>query len=362
MAHVFVAPHPDDVALSCGGLIAGLREIGQNITILTVFSGAGGQDGLTTYQREALGFGTKAIWPVTEAFNRSHIAPDYPSHADPVATLPPWSATSERLEATQADADAAAKRFWQRSSWYRRAEIHNVALGGQPLIDEEPNQGAMTTDERMDAAAAGEAMASRRLEDERYALFAEASIVFLDLPDAVFRGYEGDDALLGSPREDDPPPVDILRQEIARLEPQKVYFPLGVGGHVDHQLTRAAGVALLGDARRWVMPGPDYAGIITFYEDFPYAWWSDFSRLEDLPAEAFAELPRGISLWPEYADIADQVEHKVTGVRLYASQLDRLFGGVKPMAEAVRTQGRRVAELGGLAGGFAERYWTSVRV
>ena len=43
MAHVFVAPHPDDVALSCGGLISSLREIGQNVTILTVFSGSGYQ-------------------------------------------------------------------------------------------------------------------------------------------------------------------------------------------------------------------------------------------------------------------------------------------------------------------------------
>jgi hypothetical protein len=75
-----------------------------------------------------------------------------------------------------------------------------------------------------------------------------------------------------------------------------------------------------------------------------------------------ADLPPGISLWPEYAPIADQIEYKVTGVRLYASQLDRLFGGVRPMADAVRRQGRRVAELGGLTGGFAERYWTSVRV
>ena len=82
MAHVFVAPHPDDVALSCGGLIAGLREIGQNITILTVYSGATPTGGLSTYQREALGFGTKTIWPVTEAFNRSHIAADYAPHAD----------------------------------------------------------------------------------------------------------------------------------------------------------------------------------------------------------------------------------------------------------------------------------------
>ncbi len=43
MTHVFVAPHPDDVALSCGGLIASLRELGQTVTILTVFSGEGGQ-------------------------------------------------------------------------------------------------------------------------------------------------------------------------------------------------------------------------------------------------------------------------------------------------------------------------------
>src|SRR4026209_2854323 len=72
MTHVFVAPHPDDVALSCGGLIAGLRELGQSITIPTVYSGTGDRDGEDTdYQREALGFGTKAHWPNTEAFNRS---------------------------------------------------------------------------------------------------------------------------------------------------------------------------------------------------------------------------------------------------------------------------------------------------
>src|SRR5215204_7281404 len=70
MTHVFVAPHPDDVALSCGGLIASLRELGQQVTILTVFSGTGDADGdLSTYQREALGFGSKALWPNTESFN-----------------------------------------------------------------------------------------------------------------------------------------------------------------------------------------------------------------------------------------------------------------------------------------------------
>jgi LmbE family N-acetylglucosaminyl deacetylase len=362
MTHVFVAPHPDDVALSCGGLIASLRELGQNVTILTVFSGAasrgsGDGDALTTYQREALGFGNKAIWPALESFNRSHISADYPVYGDP-DVLPAWAATDDRLEATQADADAAAKRFWQRSSWYRRASIRSESLAGQPIMDAVSTQGAVATDELVDAADAGELMAKRRLEDEAFAAFAEASIVFLDLPDAVFRGYASDDELLNAPRDDDAAPFEILRREIVRLEPQKVYLPLGVGNHVDHQLCRSAGVRLLAESRRWVMPGPDYAGIVTFYEDFPYAWWNDFSRLEDLPPTAFAELPSGIGLSPEYADIADQLERKITGINLYESQVNQLFGGTQDMARQVRAYSRKVGALAGWSG-VAERYWST---
>jgi LmbE family N-acetylglucosaminyl deacetylase len=358
MTHVFVAPHPDDVALSCGGLIAGLRELGQNVTIITVFSGTSAVDGdLTQYQREALGFGTKTMWPVTEAFNRSHIRADEPVYGDP-ELLPAWAATDDRLEATQVDADAAAKRFWQRSSWYRRASIRSESLAGQPLMDALSTQGAVMTDELVDAADAGEVMARRRLEDEAFAAFAEASIVFLDLPDAVFRGYQGDEQLLAAPRDDDAAPYEILRREIARLEPQKVYLPLGVGGHVDHQLCRNVGVRLLGEGRRWVMPGPEYAGIVTFYEDFPYAWWNDFSSIGDLGAGVM-ELPAGVGLMPEYADIGDQLERKITGINLYASQIDRLFGGTQDMARQVRAYARKVSTLAG-DNGVAERYWSTV--
>jgi len=141
MTHVFIAPHPDDVALSCGGLIASLRELGQNVAILTLYSGTGTGDRLTPYQREALGFGSKAIWPVTEAFNRANLQPDFPEDS----ASAPWQATKDGLDATQGDADAAAKRFWQRSSWYRRAHIHNESLAGQPLMDDVPGQGAVLT-------------------------------------------------------------------------------------------------------------------------------------------------------------------------------------------------------------------------
>jgi LmbE family N-acetylglucosaminyl deacetylase len=357
MTHVFVAPHPDDVALSCGGLIASLRELGQTVTILTVFSGDGTADALTPYQREALGFGSKAMWPATEAFNRSDISADWPT----AALVPAWAATDDRLDATQADADQAAKRFWQRSSWYRRASIRNQSLADQPVADDVPTQGAVYTDELMDAAVAGDLMARRRIEDERFAYFAEASIVFLDLPDAVFRGYEGDEELLGMPRADDDAPFDLLRREIARLEPQKVYLPLGVGGHVDHQLCREVGVRLLQDGRKWVMPGPDYAGIVTFYEDFPYAWWNDFRRLDDLPGSPLAGLPADVSVTAEFADITDQLERKIMGINIYESQLERLFDGTPQMAEAVRAYGRAMAELGSVDG-MAERYWATGRV
>ncbi len=359
MTHVFVAPHPDDVALSCGGLIASLRELGQNVTILTVFSGSGQLDALTGYQREALGFGTKALWPVTEAFNRAHIANDW--DVGNGGDLPAWAATDDGLQATQDDADAAAKRFWQRSSWYRRASIRNESLAGQVVMDVVPTQGAIYTEGVVEAAAAGELMARRRIEDERFALFAEASIVFLDLPDAVFRGYEGDDQLLSRPRADDEAPYEILRKEIVRLEPQKVYFPLGIGGHVDHQLTRDVGFGLLAEPRPWVMPGPDYAGMVTFYEDFPYAWWDGFRRWEDLPFDPAAALPRDVGLAPEYADVGDQIERKITGINLYESQVSRLFRNGREMADAVRAFGRQVAELGRVDG-FAERYWASERV
>ena len=152
MTHVFIAPHPDDVALSCGGLIASLRELGQNVTIITVYSGTGDADRLTGYQREALGFGSKAVWPVTEAFNRSDILADWPT----AALVPSWAASEDRLEVTQAESDAAAKRFWQRSSWYRRASIRNESLADQPVMDDLSTQGAVFTDEVMAAAAAGD--------------------------------------------------------------------------------------------------------------------------------------------------------------------------------------------------------------
>jgi LmbE family N-acetylglucosaminyl deacetylase len=108
------------------------------------------------------------------------------------------------------------------------------------------------------------------------------------------------------------------------------------------------------------MPGPDYAGIVTFYEDFPYAWWNGFRRWEDLPFDPAASLPPDVGLQPEYADIGDELERKISGIRLYESQVGRLFHTEREMADAVRAYARQIAELGRVDG-FAERYWASGR-
>jgi LmbE family N-acetylglucosaminyl deacetylase len=357
MTHVFVSPHPDDIALSCGGLVASLRELGQNVTILTVYSGSGGSAngaGMSDYQRAALGFGTKANWPLTEAFRRTNIAADYPVEAT-VGGSPPWMADPERLDLTQERANTQARQFWQRAAWTRSANITNDESDARPVADTIGGQGSL-----VEADFSGvDAMELRKLEEERYAFFAAASVIFLDLPDAVYRGYEGDDQLLGDVRDDDEAPYELLRSEILRLEPQMVYFPLAVGNHVDHQLCREVALGLLAEQRRWVMPGPSFVGRLSFYEDFPYAWWSDFNGPASDQRLAL-DLPVGVGLEPQYTDVSEVIERKASGIRVYASQLPRLFESDQALLDDLYGYHARVAAAGGVTG-FSERYWATVK-
>jgi hypothetical protein len=101
--------------------------------------------------------------------------------------------------------------------------------------------------------------------------------------------------------------------------------------------------------------------MVAFYEDFPYALWNDFRGLDGLGSDPFAGLPRDIGLRPEFADITDTLETKIMGISLYESQIERLFDDRREMANAVRSHGRVIAELGEVDGS-AERYWVSGRV
>ena len=155
-----------------------------------------------------------------------------------------------------------------------------------------------------------------------------------------------------------PAPLDLLRSEIVRLEPQMVYFPLAIGGHVDHRLCRDVGVALLGEGPRWVMPGPGFVGRVSFYEDFPYAWWGEGrSGFDDAAA---LDLPVGVNVEAQYSDISDVLSRKAAGIRVYASQLPRLFETDQAMLDDLASFHAQVALAGGVRG-YAERYWATVK-
>jgi LmbE family N-acetylglucosaminyl deacetylase len=290
VTHVFVSPHPDDAALSCGGLIATLRARGEPVALVTVFCGPGSLDRLTPYQRLALGFGSQARWQ-------------------------------------PGDTDAAA----------------DATVNGDTSADLEP------LGSEAGPPTPAEAMAARRAEDEAYARFVGASVVFLNLPDAVFRGYRGDEQLLGEPRPDDPVPVQDLRGALGRLRPDSLYLPLAIGSHVDHRQARRASMALLAEH------SSPYVDRAFFYEDFPYSLNTGFGRLEELDEGFLPGLPPGTALEPEFVQIGATIDRKLEGLRSYESQLGRLFGGDQPMTVAVREQATRVGRFAGA--GPCERYW-----
>ena len=72
-------------------------------------------------------------------------------------------------------------------------------------------------------------------------------------------------------------------------------------------------------------------------------------------------MPEGVSLTAEFADIGDQLERKVMGIDLYESQIENLFLNRRGMADAVRGFAAKVADLGRVPGGAAERYWVTTR-
>jgi hypothetical protein len=105
------------------------------------------------------------------------------------------------------------------------------------------------------------------------------------------------------------------------------------------------------------MPGRSTPGSSTFYEDFPYAWWNDFTGSRTCRRPASRD-PARRRLRPDYADVGDQLERKITGITIYESQID----GSSPRRR--RWPGRsgptpaRLPCSGGW-GARLERYWST---
>ena len=253
MTHVFISPHPDDAALSCGGLIASLRELGQAVTIISVFSG--GARGWRRAERlPARGAGLRhqgglaADRGVRPGRHRGRL-----SGRRPARPAPPWAADPEPARRhpgvrqhpgapvlAARCVDAVGQHHQRRDRRPPARGLRRRARARCDRIDLDSADAGRHPARRGRAVCVVHGGVGRRPRPARRGL------------SAATRATSSCWARL---RDDDVAPIDVLRREILRLEPQQVYFPLGIGGHVDHQLCREVGAgaprgaAAVGDAR-----------------------------------------------------------------------------------------------------------------
>lgn len=251
--NIYLQPHCDDAALSCGGTLALQSAVGVRPLVITVFAGTPSTTQLSPFALQTL---------------------------------------------------------------------EHMALGSDPR----------------------HAMEQRRAEDAAALDALGADVLWLDFPDAIFRGspasYSSDEALFGSVHSGDVALDEqlaaVVQQIHERASLANLYAPLGVGHHVDHQLCCSAADRL---AQQKVL--------VRFYEDFPY--------VTQPGALAQRQRALGIAMEPELVEISGQVRAKEEAIALYRSQVPTLFQSEDAMRKAVReySGSLRTAHPGIMV----ERYW-----
>jgi LmbE family N-acetylglucosaminyl deacetylase len=192
--------------------------------------------------------------------------------------------------------------------------------------------------------AGADPLRQRQLEDEKASRVLGVDFMHVPLPDCVYR-LAGDEALypteqslFGEVHPADYAPRLLKGIQIPELETAaKVYLPLGVGNHVDHQITRDWGLTQLRDA-------PDKS-VLRFYVEFPYSK-ADRSTEHALSA---------IDLRLEPADVAlcdAEMEAKIEAIACYDSQISTFWPDLRAMDGDVRR-----AFTDTESGSFVERFW-----
>jgi LmbE family N-acetylglucosaminyl deacetylase len=197
--------------------------------------------------------------------------------------------------------------------------------------------------------AAADIVARRRREDLAALEALGAQAVHLDVPDCIYRRnpvsgwplYASQAAIFGSLQPSD---LMLVRRTATKLSTllhgfgrHRLYVPLGVGQHIDHQLARrAAEVA---------------GGVYAYFEDYPYV--AQESEHWAGPGEPG---PHGRTLTAELIYLAEaDLQARVEAMAHYESQLSSFWTDRDNMDQAVRQYAARV---GGQAP--AERIWRVV--
>ena len=184
----------------------------------------------------------------------------------------------------------------------------------------------------------------RQLEDERASQAIGVDFMHVPLPDCVYRLvgdlplYPSEESLFGAVHPADYAPRLLKGIQIPELErAARVYLPLGVGHHVDHQIVRDWGMTRMRDA-------PDKS-VLRFYVEFPY---SKADRSTELALGAL-DLP----LEPADVTLSDaEIGAKTRAIACYDSQISTFWEDLAAMEADVRR-----AFTDRKTGAFVERFW-----
>ncbi|MCL4198874.1 MAG: PIG-L family deacetylase [Phycisphaerales bacterium] len=148
---------------------------------------------------------------------------------------------------------------------------------------------------------------TRVAEDESFAVAVGVETRHGGLPEGRLCGFDSIAALFDGREIQNDKRLTTLKKIVAELvrehRPDAVFTPIGIGGHIEHRLTRAAAEASVGSPH------------LVYYEDLPYAGAEE--NAEDMD-RLFARLPqacRGV-LVPIHS-----LQRKLELARTYASQV-----------------------------------------
>jgi LmbE family N-acetylglucosaminyl deacetylase len=192
----------------------------------------------------------------------------------------------------------------------------------------------------------GQIVELRRQEDAAALDYLQVDYLWLDFPEAIYRGnpaqYTSKEQIIGG---DIHPADQSIDQQLAelllnlqsRLPDTVWYAPLGIGRHVDHQLVCSA-------ADRLIQRGAK----VYFYEDFPYVTRDDTlqTRTEEL----------GSAFEPNFVEMSEYLPVRQEAAAAYASQITTNFSDKDAMFRLIDryTHNIRPVETVRL-----ERYWVT---
>ena len=190
------------------------------------------------------------------------------------------------------------------------------------------------------------AITVRREEDVRALEYLNVDYLWLDYPDAIYRGtpayYTQNSQLIGG----DVHPADLwidkeLAQNLVALQdrlPDAVWYaPLGIGRHVDHQIVCSA-------VDRLIQRGAN----VKLYEDFPYVLTKN--ALEDRLQEF------GGILEPALVEMSEMLHLRQEASEMYSSQIQLNFSDKASMYQYMEDYSHGIRPVQTV---HLERYWTA---